>query len=45
MLLPQVKRWMHHSHIIVNMRGLLGPQAVRVSGAAETEWASGKPSV
>ena len=25
--------------------GLLGPQAVRVSGMAETECASGKPSV
>ena len=27
------------------MRGLLGPRTVRVSGTAETECASGKPSV
>ena len=27
------------------MGGLLGPQVVRVSGMAETECASGKPSV
>ena len=27
------------------MGGLLGPQAVRVSGMAETEYSSGKPAV
>ena len=27
------------------MGGLLGPRAVRVSGTAETEYASGKPAV
>ena len=30
---------------IKNMGGLLGPRAVRVSGTAETEYASGKPAV
>ena len=29
----------------VEMGGLLGPRAVRVSGTAETEYASGKPAV
>ena len=31
--------------MMLSVGGLLGPQVVRVSGMAETECASGKPSV